>query len=275
METPPEVPLKKYEAFRLIFLLAGSIAIGMVISVALHEIGHVIVLLYLGHPINGFYLNPFWSSWVSSSPVFIDYVSAAGFFFSTFTTLSILAIVMLRKKKKAWAVWLAGNIAITAMFVNGVYMLTDSLWGNYGDAAKLIDRGDFPKWILLIIAIIYISLGFLLAGGLFRYAGLHRVPLISAIYLLEIALFLFTIPDEIYDLTLRNNPLNFPNTFTTIMIPALAIHLIPLIARHRNLRWKPIDNNIFWQISWKQAIIIFHIGVLLIAATIMTFGPPY
>lgn len=275
MENLPERPFKRHEAIRFVLLLAGSITIGVIVAIGLHEIGHVLTLWYFGHSIKGFYLNPYYISWVRSDPIFIDYVSAGGFFFSPTFSLIVWFIIILRKKRKAWAVWLSGIIAITALFSNGVYMASDAIWGYYGDAAKLVHQGNFAVWIMLAIGTLYIGIGYLLAGQLFRHAGLHHIPMTTTIFLLETALFTYTIPNEIYDYAIHVNGKNFTTTFASILIPAIMAHLVPFIARVKKLRWKDDTEDAFWKISWKQSIFIFHGGLVSMVLVLLFFGKPY
>jgi hypothetical protein len=136
--------------------LFGAYCIAYVLHLAGHEGGHALVLLLTDGSLKEYVLNPFGTSYVAfdKPPSYMVFTILAGIFYGTLLGL-LVWLLTLRMRGPFWLpLRLYGMLAPAE---NGLYLLTDSIFGNgSGDGSRLVVYG--VSWVLLVV----IALGLLL-----------------------------------------------------------------------------------------------------------------
>ena len=157
------------ECFKLALHLAGSVAFGCVAAIALHEAGHVLVILGWGGEVTEIQLQPFTRSVVTYNiPVTAPHfgISAAGIFMGILGGAAFLASLKTSRSPYALPLAMAG---VASLLGNGLYLvLGSSILKGFGDPGRMIALGC-PAQGLFAVGICCLA-----AGG---WAFMRSLPL--------------------------------------------------------------------------------------------------
>ena len=164
--------------------LLGSFCIASVISIMLHEMGHLGFAWVTNGQVSGIRINPFsWSYSNSSSPYPILH-TASGSIGASF--LGLLLFVLLQRWRNPWLfpLLLAGPLSLIH---NGSYWILDKVFASGGDACSLSDKG-IPTIVIFGTGFTLLMGGLLLAYHLFRKVGLLNSSLKRRLLIMAIGI---------------------------------------------------------------------------------------
>ena len=170
--------------------LAGSSAFGCVAAIALHEAGHIIVILGSGGEVTRIQLQPFTRSVVTynipiSAPLF--WISAAGVMLGV--TGSYIILTALRTCRSPYALPLVMT-GVASLLGNGLYLVLGStVLNGFGDPGRMIALG-FPAAGLFTAGVCLVVWGGLAFMRFLPLAGISpgATPLKRAVIFLAGAL---------------------------------------------------------------------------------------
>ena len=138
-----KVVLREWERYlKLALHLGGASAFGCVAAIALHEAGHIIVILRCGGTVTGIQLQPFTRSVVTysipaSAPLL--WIAAAGVIMGAAGSFFILAVLRACRSAYALPLVMAG---VASLLGNGLYLVLGStVLNGFGDPGRMIALG--------------------------------------------------------------------------------------------------------------------------------------
>lgn len=248
--------------------LFGCFCIGYNLSIAFHELGHVVAVLLDGGQIQQFYLNPFSWSWNLgkniNSPLFTAWGGVS--FGLTLSTLPLISVIWIRQLTIRVPVLV---ISACAFLINGIYLLV-GIFIDIGDGRDLIQYGVSTKLIF--------SLGFLYLIAAFSLwmiiqpllAIKKNIPFLKRLFILGSGIFPYLLMIFFYNLVFNSKQILIWSSFVAVGLLSLLIMTVSGVFWSRSHRAFPVtDPN---DVGWKPILVILILGLGIVIAELVVFG---
>ncbi len=258
-----------HNVLKLTLLFSGVSTLGLFIAMAIHELGHIIVVLYYGGRVTNLHLQPFSRSVVSYSvPASASqlWIASGGIVFSMI--MGGLAFLLARKIRSPYGLPVIMT-GVAAFIGNGFYFVFGAImYGGFGDPAKLMASGC-PAYGLVIWGGVLFILGCL--------AFLANLPLLgigpedswgrrSVIFAGGIAPYLICVMvyNAVFDET------RIPHYFTFIVGTIFMLLAGAFMTRFLSERLRWLQRPAV-RVCWKHAWFAVYLSVLVITIELVSF----